>query len=241
MPRSSVFSKFITQPFIHFKDKWWEEQTCQINTFVEERIEREQDKYIAINRFHPKRKVYVKCSIHTRHSFLLNSISLKWISKYVSVNGQIVVRTCQSGSFKYHKYQDGEPEVEEQMEGWHQTRRNDGEQSWGGTKTQGWTEDCEWSHQHWNTKKPQKRQKIKVKAAADESSNTLTATFQFAWDVTAVTMKLKWVKAKIRKEDEEPNSTFEALTVTIEFAMLRRRIQRQQWKEKRQQKQDGER
>ena len=35
-----------------------------------------------------------------------DSISLNWLSKYVSVNGQIVVRTCQSGSLKYQKYQD---------------------------------------------------------------------------------------------------------------------------------------
>ena len=36
----------------------------------------------------------------------------------MSVNGQIVVRTCQSGSLKYHKYQDLESEVEEKMEKW---------------------------------------------------------------------------------------------------------------------------
>ena len=60
----------------------------------------------------------------------LNSISLNWLSKYVSVNGQIVVRTCQSGSLKYHKYQDIESEVEEQWKnGWQKTCLNDCEQS----------------------------------------------------------------------------------------------------------------
>ena len=48
----------------------------------------------------------------------LNSISLNWLSKYVSAKDQIEVRTCQSGSLKYHKYQDIESEVEEQMEKW---------------------------------------------------------------------------------------------------------------------------
>ena len=37
-------------------------------------------------------------------------------TEHVSVNGQLVVRTCQSVSFKYHKYQDIESEVEEQVE-----------------------------------------------------------------------------------------------------------------------------
>ena len=42
-------AKIITQPFFYFKDKWKEEQTCQIIKLVEERIEREEDKDIAIN------------------------------------------------------------------------------------------------------------------------------------------------------------------------------------------------
>ena len=65
-----------------------------------------------------------------RHTIPLNSISLNWTSKYVSVKGQIVVKTCQSGSLKYIKYQDIEPEVEDQMEKWQfkKTHRNDCEQ-----------------------------------------------------------------------------------------------------------------
>ena len=46
------------------------------------------------------------------------SISLNRFSKYVSVNGQIVVRTCQIGSLKNFKSQDIELEVEEYMEKW---------------------------------------------------------------------------------------------------------------------------
>ena len=64
--------------------------------------------------FTPKRLGFIKCCIHTRHGASLASISL-----HVSVDGQIVVRTCLSGSLKYHKYQDIESEVEEYMEnGW---------------------------------------------------------------------------------------------------------------------------
>ena len=65
-------------------------------------------------RFHQKRMGYVKDLFHTRHNIPLDLISLNWYSKYVSVKGQIVVKTCQSGSLKYIKYQDIEPEVEDQ-------------------------------------------------------------------------------------------------------------------------------
>ena len=84
----------------------------------------------AEERFHNKGMVYVKYCIHVRHNIPLSSISLNWTSKYVSVKGQIVVKTCQSGSLKYIKYQDVEDEVEEQMQKCKQkTHRNDCEQS----------------------------------------------------------------------------------------------------------------
>ena len=72
----------------------------------------------AEDRFHQKRMEYVKYCIHKRHVIPLNSISLNWTSKYVSVKGQIVVKTCQSGNLKYIKYQDIESEVEDQMDKW---------------------------------------------------------------------------------------------------------------------------
>ena len=39
-------------------------------------------------------------------------------AKHVSVKGQNVVKTCQSGSFKFFKYQDVQDEVEEPMQKW---------------------------------------------------------------------------------------------------------------------------
>ena len=53
-----------------------------------------------------------------RHYISFNSISSNWTSKHVSVKGQIVVNTCQSGSLKYIKFQDIETEVQDQMEKW---------------------------------------------------------------------------------------------------------------------------
>ena len=64
----------------------------------------------AEERFQNKRMEYVKYCIHMGHTIPLSSISLNWISKYVLVKGQIVVKTCQSGSLKFSKYQDVEDE-----------------------------------------------------------------------------------------------------------------------------------
>ena len=38
---------------------------------------------------------------------------MNWTSKYLSVKGQIVVKTCHGGFLKFSKYQDVEDEVEE--------------------------------------------------------------------------------------------------------------------------------
>ena len=52
-----------------------------------------------------------------------NTAFIRDMALHVSVDGQIVVRTCQSGFLKYHKYQGIESEVEEYMEKW-LARRN---------------------------------------------------------------------------------------------------------------------
>ena len=70
----------------------------------------------AEERFHNKRMVYVKYYIHMKHKVPLESITTNWTMKYASINGQIVVKTVQSGNLKCIKYQDVEAEVEEQMQ-----------------------------------------------------------------------------------------------------------------------------
>ena len=60
----------------------------------------------------------VKYCIHVKHNIPLDSITTNWTLKHMSVKGQIVVKTCQSGNLKYIKYQDIETEVEGQMEKW---------------------------------------------------------------------------------------------------------------------------
>ena len=128
--------------------------------------------------FHQKRMGYVKYCIHMRRNIPLTSISLNWTSKHVSVKGQIVVKTSQNGSLKYIKYQDIEPEVEDQMEKWQskKTHRNDCEQSRDGPKTQRLRKHYEKSNarQH---KKIKKATEAQVKVAADKKLKKVDGDF----------------------------------------------------------------
>ena len=72
----------------------------------------------AEERFHQKRLGYIKCCIHTRHKIPLVKITMNRMTKHVSVDGQIVIRTCANGFLKYHKYQDIEADVEEFTDKW---------------------------------------------------------------------------------------------------------------------------
>ena len=58
----------------------------------------------AEERFHQKRMECVKYCIHVKHYIPLDLISMNWALKHVSVKGQIVVKTCQSGSLKCIEY-----------------------------------------------------------------------------------------------------------------------------------------
>ena len=127
-------AKPITHAFIHFMDNGDRNKFIRSANMLKKdlrgrkvKITRSMD---AEERFQNKRMGYVKYCIHTRHNILLSLISLNWTAKHVSVKEQIVVKTCQSGSLKFSKYQDIEDEVEEQMQKWQtKTHRNDCEQS----------------------------------------------------------------------------------------------------------------
>ena len=115
-------AKPITHAFIHFVNDGERNKFIRSANMLKKELRGRKIKITrsmdAEERFHNKRMVYVKYCIHTRHNIPLSLISLNWTSKYVSVKGQIVVKTCQSGSLKFIKYQDVEDEVEEQMQKW---------------------------------------------------------------------------------------------------------------------------
>ena len=90
------------------------------------------------------------------------------------------------------------------------------------------------SHICTETQGNHRNDKSKSEGGGKQSWNTRTATFHFAWDVKAVTMKLKRVKTKIRKEEEEADSIFETLTVTCHWvceALMKNTKQQQQKKQ----------
>ena len=65
----------------------------------------------AEERHQQKRLGYIKSSMHSKYKVPLAQIKLNRMTKRVSVNGQVVARTCENGSLKYHKYHDIEKEV----------------------------------------------------------------------------------------------------------------------------------
>ena len=120
--RIECTAKPITHAFIHFKnDEERNKFVRSANMLKKElrgrklKISRSMD---ADERFHQKRMEYVKYCIHEKHNIPLDLITTNWTLKHISVKGQIVVKTCQSGNLTYIKYQDIETEVEGQMEKW---------------------------------------------------------------------------------------------------------------------------
>ena len=116
-------AKPITHGFIYFKNDDERNKYVKSANMLRKEMRGRKSKITrsmdAEGRFHQKRMGYVKYCIHMRHTIPLNSISLNWTSKHVSVKCQIVVETFQSGSLKNVQYQDIESEVEDQTEKWH--------------------------------------------------------------------------------------------------------------------------
>ena len=132
--------------------------------------------------FHQKRMVYVKYCTHVQHNIPLDLISMSWTLKHVSVKGQIVVKTFQSGSLKYIKYQDIETEVEDQMEKWQSKNSSQRLRA-----VERWDKNEEMKERLRIAKCTQRHRKIneateaQVKEeAAGTNSNKLTETFQHA-------------------------------------------------------------
>ena len=124
--RIERLAKPITHAFMYFKNddertNMSDQRTCREKSWEGQKIKITRSMDVE-ERCHQKRMECVKYCIHMRDGIHLNSISLNWTSKYVSVKGQNVVKTCQSGSLKYIKYQDIESEVEEQMESGNQKK-----------------------------------------------------------------------------------------------------------------------
>ena len=106
--------------FHSLQERLRKKQIRQVSEHAEKRITRKKVEDNAINalrgKISSKRMEYVKYCIHVKHNITLDSITTNWTLKHISLKGQIVIKTCQSGNIKYIKYQDIETEVEGQME-----------------------------------------------------------------------------------------------------------------------------
>ena len=118
--RIECTAKPITHAFIHFKNDGERNKFIRSANMLKKELRGRKIKITrsmdAEERFLKKRMGYVKYYISMKHNVPLESINTNWTMKYVSINGQIVVKTVQSGNLKYIKYQDVEAEVEEQMQ-----------------------------------------------------------------------------------------------------------------------------
>ena len=72
----------------------------------------------ADERFQQKRLGYIEFRLNQKHEIPLMKIKLNRVKKHVSVEGQTVIRSCENGSLKYHKFQSIEKEVEKYTDDW---------------------------------------------------------------------------------------------------------------------------
>ena len=125
-------------------------------------------------------------SAQQQELFAVGLAPTNWTMKYVSINGQIVVMTVQSGNLKYTKYQDVEAEVEEQMQKW-QTR-NSSQRLWAVVRR-----DLEEEEEKRDGLRVVKRRSHyrETKEKAGTSSWMSMVISQHAWETAETTMKTK--------------------------------------------------
>ena len=102
--RIECFAEPINHAFIYFKSDDERNKYIRSANMLRKELRGRKPKVTlemdAEERFHRKRMVYVKYCIHVKHNIPLDLISMNWTLKHVSVKGQIVVKTCESGNLK---------------------------------------------------------------------------------------------------------------------------------------------
>ena len=112
----------ITHAFIHFKNDDERNKYIRSGNMLRKELRGRKLKITrsmeAEENSIKKRMEYAKYCTHLKRNSPPDLTSMNWTLKHVSVKGQIVIKTCQSGNLKYIKYQDIETEVEGRMEKW---------------------------------------------------------------------------------------------------------------------------
>ena len=103
-------AKPITHAFLQFKDNDERDKFVRSANILKKELRGRKMKISpamdAEERFHQTRLGYLECCIHMNHNVPLEKIRMNRSARHVSVDGQIVVRTCANGALKYGKYQD---------------------------------------------------------------------------------------------------------------------------------------
>ena len=66
----------------------------------------------------PKRLGYINLSLNETHGIPFNKVYINRELKHVSIQGEVVIKTCANGTLKYTMYQDIEQKAEEHMDNW---------------------------------------------------------------------------------------------------------------------------
>ena len=95
--RIECTAKPITHAFIHFKNDGERKKFIRSANMLKKELRGRKIKITRSmdveERFHKKRMGYVKYHVPMKHNVPLESINTNWTMKYVSINGQIVVKT----------------------------------------------------------------------------------------------------------------------------------------------------
>ena len=72
----------------------------------------------ADERVQQKRLGYTKLCLNKEREIPVAKITLNHVNKHVTVQGQVVVKTCEHGSLTYHKFHNIEKEVQDYTDEW---------------------------------------------------------------------------------------------------------------------------
>ena len=109
--------KPITHAFLQLKDNVERKNFVRSANILKRGAERTKNK--DVSRYGPSNKTRLRQELHS-HKTRCSSRSdqNEKVASHVSVDGQIVIKTCTNGYLKYHTYQDIEVEVEKTLEQW---------------------------------------------------------------------------------------------------------------------------
>ena len=113
-------AKPITHAFLEFEDSDERDEYIRSANMQQMKLKERKIKISpamdAAGRFHHKIMGYIKLCLHDKQKIPLKRITLNHKKRNATVDGQIVVKTCEDGALKYNQHHNIEKDVETFME-----------------------------------------------------------------------------------------------------------------------------